>query len=343
MTIQTPAARRKQRRQAGYESPSLAPSPRRFAESDGSLRAPAANPLPTTSVGRLLVGGVLLAGGIWSYWPTLLNLADTWLRVPDYSHGVAVVPLALVFLWVRRDAYPGLASTSLWLALGLLAVSLALRHAGDAFFFTFLDGWSIVPWVAALVAFVGGWPLLKWAWPAVLFLAFMVPLPFSLEHELSGPLQRIATVLSTALLQFLGQPAFAEGNVILLGDVRLEVAQACSGLRLFVGIVALTYAYVAIIRRPWWEKALLIFAAAPIAIGANVSRIVATGLLYQVLHGEAARKWIHDVAGWGMVLVAAAAFSLLLWYLRQLIKEEQVMDMTAVVKQGRVQQCQPLA
>ncbi len=340
MTLQTPAAPRQQRRQSAQPASRgapgrLTPSQRALSSERISSQPDQANrPVPGTL--RLLTAGILFAGGLWSYAPTLQSLAETWLRVADYSHGFLVVPLAIYFLWIRRDTFPGLASTSWLLAMGLLAISVAMRHAGDAFFFTFLDGWSILPWMAALVALIGGRPLLAWSWPAILFLAFMVPLPFSVEHELSGPLQRMATVLSTAILQFLGQPAFAEGNIILLGDVRLEVAQACSGLRLFVGIVAITYAYVAIIRRPWWEKLLLVAAAAPIAIGANVARIVATGLLYQVLHDEHSRNWIHDSAGWAMVLVAAGGFSLLLWYLRRLIKEEQVMDMTAVVKQARV-------
>jgi exosortase len=279
---------------------------------------------------------LLLATGVWSYWPTLVNLATTWIRVPDYSHGVVVAPFALLLLWLRRDSFPGLANTSPWMAAGLLTLSLVLRHAGDVFFFTFLGGWSIVPWCAAVAALVGGRPLLAWSWPAIVFLVFMVPLPFSLEYELSGPLQRMATVMSTAVLQFLGQPAFAEGNTLLLGNDRLEVAQACSGLRLFMGIVALTYACVAVSRRPWWEKALLVAAAAPIAIGANVARIVATGLFYQFTQDAQSREWIHAAAGWVVVLVAALSFWLFAWYLRQLIREEHVMDMSAVVKQARV-------
>jgi exosortase len=163
----------------------------------------------------------------------------------------------------------------------------------------------------------------------------MVPLPFALEHELSGPLQRIATQLSTAILQVLGQPAFAEGNVILLGDIRLEVAQACSGLRLFVGIVALSYAYVAIASRSWWEKLVLVAAAAPVAILANAVRVVATGLLYQVWQASETRLWIHDVAGIGMVLFAGATLGLVLLYARLLVKEEQVMEMSAVIRQFR--------
>jgi exosortase len=284
---------------------------------------------------KLMLATVMMLVGLWSYWPTLTNLVNSWWRVADYSHGFLVLPLAAFILWVRRAGFPGLAVTSPWLALAFFAVSLVLRHGGDAFFFAFLGGWSLLPWTAALVLLVGGRPLLAWSWPAVLFLLFMVPLPYSLENELSGPLQRVATVLSTNVLQFLGQPALAEGNVILLGDVRLEVAQACSGLRLFMGIVALTYAYVATIRRPLWEKLVLVAAVAPIAVAANVARITATGVLYGLFEGEGARRWIHDSAGWVMVMFAAAAFWLLLAYLRLLIKEEQELEMSAIVKQRR--------
>jgi exosortase/archaeosortase family protein len=122
----------------------------------------------------------------------------------------------------------------------------------------------------------------------------------------------------------------------LLGSQRLEVAQACSGLRLFSGILAVTFAFLVVFRRPLWEKLVLICAAVPIAIVSNVARIVATGLLYQATDNVWARGWAHDWAGGGMVLMAAALFWLLLLYLRQLVREEQVMEMTDVVKQCRV-------
>jgi exosortase len=306
----------------------------------GSLAqpTPASCPAPVNAVApasRIALATALLAAGIWSYWPTMANLVQTWLRVDAYSHGFLVLPLAGIFLWVRRDRFPGLAASAPWTSLALIALTLVVRHAGDAFFFTFLDAWSIIPWTAAGVALIGGWPLLRWSWVAIFFLPFMIPLPFAVETILTVPLQQIATAVSTATLQFLGQPAFADGNVILIGEQRLEVAEACSGLRQFVFIAALTYAYVALIRRPAWEKLLLVCAAAPIAIAANAARIVTTGLLFQWIPGEQAHEWIHDVAGWGMVLFAAAAFWLLLVYLRQLVKEELVMDMTAMVKQSR--------
>jgi exosortase len=218
----------------------------------------------------------------------------------------------------------------------LLAISLILRYVGGKFFFTFLDGWSILPWTMAVVAVIGGRPLLVWALPSIGFLFFMVPLPFRLEGQLSGPLQRIATELSTLTLQTLGRPAFAEGNVILLGDERLEVAQACSGLRLFMSVIALTYAYLAVIRRPWWEKGILVLACVPIAIASNATRIVATGLVYEITASASVRHWVHDSAGWAMIVFAAGLFGLLLWYLGRLLIEEEDADISLVVRRAQI-------
>jgi exosortase len=109
----------------------------------------------------------------------------------------------------------------------------------------------------------------------------MVRLPFRVELGLSLPLQTVATQMSCFVLQLLGQPAMAEGHTIYLGQYALEVEQACSGLRIFIGVAALAFACVAIVRRIWGEKAVLLASVIPIALVANVTRIVSTGLLYQ--------------------------------------------------------------
>ncbi len=286
-----------------------------------------------TSVGLTTL---FVLAGVVSYWPTLMQLVRTWDREPDYSHGFLVVPLAVWFLWLRRASFPGLGRSSPLLAVFLLSMSLGLRFLGDRFFFTFMDGWSIVPWAAAVAAALGGWPLLRWSLPSIGFLIFMVPLPFRFEGELSAPLQRIATKISTTALQILGQSAFNEGNVILLGEEKLEVAQACSGLRLFMSVLALTYAFITVIARPWWEKLMLALAAIPIAIVSNSARIVVTGLIYEYTKSESIRRMAHDSAGWGMILFAAAVFGLLLWYLKHLIVEEETVEIDSIVRRAAV-------
>ncbi|HEX5105618.1 MAG TPA: exosortase/archaeosortase family protein, partial [Pirellulaceae bacterium] len=172
--------------------------------------------------------------------------------------------------------------------------------------------------------------------PAIGFLFFMIPLPHALAGEMSYPLQKIATRLSCLGLQTLGQPAFADGNVILLNDQQFEVAQACSGLRLFVSILALTYAYVAIISRPWWEKLGLCLIAIPVAILSNAARIIATALLYELTTSETLRQWAHDSAGWGTILFAGMLLAAALYYFRWLIREEELMDLASLVRRSDV-------
>lgn len=273
---------------------------------------------------------------VWAYWPTLVNLVAAWNREPDYSHGFFVVPLAAYFLWARRDRFPGVSAGLSWLGLTLIALDVGVRAFGAHYYLEAIDGWSIMLWVGGAVWLFAGWRVLWWSLPSVAFLWFMVPLPFRMERCLSLPLQGAATKLSCWILQGLGQPALAEAHVIVLGDNRLEVEQACSGLRIFVGIFALAFAYSIVMRRSWWEKALLLASAVPIALLANAARIVTTGLLYQYVSGDAAKHFAHDAAGWVMILFAAGLFAIVLWYLSMLVREVELVEVGAVVRRERM-------
>jgi exosortase len=273
---------------------------------------------------------VLASAFAWSYWPALVGLVHAWNTVPDYSHGFFVAPFAVFILWARRDRFPGSSGRLAWAGLGLVALSVAVRIAGATYYFDAVERWSILVWVGGTIWFLGGWPVFRWSLPAVIFLGFMVPLPFRLEHALSRPLQHAATYMSCWILQCLGQPALSEGNVIVLGNGRLEVAQACSGLRIFVGIVALAFVFVVLVRRTWWEKAILAACVVPVTLAANVTRIVATGLLFQRIDGEAAHKSIHDWAGYLMILYAAALFAAAVWYLGKLVRRTDIADVGEV-------------
>jgi exosortase len=206
-----------------------------------------------------------------------------------------------------------------------------MRYAGARYYFGSVDGWSMLLWLTGTVWFLGGMPLLRWSLPSIGFLFFMIPLPFGVERMLSLPLQRIAASLSTWVLQCLGQPALAEGNTIWLNNHFLEVEQACSGLRIFVGILALAYAYLLFASRSWWERVFLLVSVIPISLTANSARIVMTALLQQYVSGEAAKRFSHDFSGWVMIPFAAGLFGLALWYVRSLIREEEEVDLRSML------------
>src|SRR5262249_17465649 len=150
---------------------------------------------------------------------------------------------------------------------------IGLRLVGVKYNFAYLEPLSLLPCLASLCLLLGGVTALRWSWPAIAFLFFMIPLPHNLSLSLAGPLQRIATEASTFALQVLGRPALAEGNVILLNDVELNIVEACSGLRMLVIFFALATAVVLVIQRPLWEKLLIVGSAVPIALATNILRI----------------------------------------------------------------------
>ncbi len=289
------------------------------------LAAPAV-PRPDADADRaLLVSGSLTAGSLavvllWSYAPTLANMAERWWSDPQYSHGFLVPVFAAAVLWSRRALWAQAHWEPSWLGLPVLLIGLGLRHVAATTDVEPLDAFSLLPTLVGLVLLAGGTSQLRWAWPAIAFLGFMLPLPFVVEAGLAQPLRRLATVVSTYVLQTLGCPAFAEGNVILIEDNRLGVAEACSGLGMLLTFFALATAFALVVRRPLADRLALVAGAVPVAVAANVARIAATGLAYYAWgqHSAAARAIFHDLAGWLMMPLAFGLLWLELWLLGRL-------------------------
>jgi exosortase len=262
--------------------------------------------------------GVLL---VWAYWPTLLEIAQRWARDPQYSHGYLVPIFAVCLLWFRRPAADFSAivdSRAIALGIALLALGLGLHLFGSRFYHDWFAALSLLPTLAGLCLGLGGWSMLRWAWPSIAFLVFMLPLPYRLEIALAGPLQHLATVASTYVLQTLGLPAVAEGNVIIMKQMRIGVVEACGGLGMLVTFFALATGLALVIRRPLLDKLVVIVSAVPVALIANIGRIVVTALLAENVSKEAASNFFHDLAGWFMVPFALALLWLVLWLFSKL-------------------------
>ena len=151
---------------------------------------------------------------------------------------------------------------------------------------------------------VRGWAGLRWAGPSVAYLFFMVPLHGRVAGVLSDPLQKVATVASTFMLQAVGIPADREGTVIHMPDIDVGVVEACNGLRMLVTFFAITTAVAVIVRRPLWQKVLIAVSAIPIALACNITRIAGTCVLHETAGHELADRVFHDLAGWLMMPVA---------------------------------------
>lgn len=240
----------------------------------------------------------------WSYAPSFASLASRWSRDPNYSFGFLVIPIALAIAWQRRDQLDPARMRPRWWGFLPLAGVLSLRVLLYEWNEQYIETATIPLVVAGLALALGGWHLLKVVLPAVVFLFFMLPLPPSINTFLANPLQRLATIGSVTVLQVMGLPVLAEGNVITIGSEPLEVAQACNGLSMLLSFVTLIAAMVILIPRPLWERLVLLASAIPIALVTNIIRIVVTACCYHQFGHEAGEKVSHDAAGLAMPVIA---------------------------------------
>ena len=249
--------------------------------------------------------------GLLAYLSTLVTGVQDWATSPDEQHGFLVVPIAFALLYLRRDEFPHGASRIDLRGLVLIAVAAGMRIYGDQYIRPWMHMWSLPLWIGGTVWLFGGWRVFRWAAPAIAFLVFMAPLPGQVQTAAGFPLQRIAATGGGGILQMLGQPAFVSGTTILLGENVLDVERACSGLRMFQGMLAVAVAW-SLFCRYRWPRFLLMFAIAPmIAILVNVIRIAFTGLLFQYVSSDAGRAFSHDWAGLLMIPAGIVIFFLI--------------------------------
>jgi exosortase len=238
------------------------------------------------------------------FWPTITELADIWANNPLYSHGYFIPCFAAVLLWMRRERFSAAEMRpSVW-GFSLVLFGVALRLGAAYFYITWPERVSLIPVLLGAILCLGGWGAFRWAWPSIVFLLFMVPFPGATESLLVRPMQRVATIASTNVLQTLGVFAQADGNVIVLSEVEMGIVEACSGLRMLSVFVALSVAVAIVLRRPLLQRLLIAFSAIPIALICNIARISVTGVLYEVADPEWAQFVFHDIAGWLMMPLA---------------------------------------
>jgi exosortase len=272
---------------------------------------------------------------VWSYAPTFGELVERWSTEKNYSHGFFVPAFSAYLLYFRREKLTRVKPGLYWGALGLFLLGGALRLLAAALYFDWLEGVSLLVYLAGLAYLLGGRAAIRWSYPAIAFLIFMVPLPYRFERALSLPLQRIATKASTYALQCCGIPAYSEANVIHLREVHMGIVEACNGLGMMMTFVALSTGLVCVIKRPKLDKLLLVASAIPIALVSNIVRITSTGIAYETWSREVGDLLFHDLAGWFMMPLAMGLLWFEVWILSRLIVTPKVFRLPVAPKKAR--------
>ncbi len=240
------------------------------------------------------------------------DMAAQWSDDPNYSHGFLVPLIAGYFVYQK---WPELRRTPIRpsrLGLAMILASLALLVVGIAGTEYFTMRSSLIFLLAGIVLYWFGRQVLKVLALPIGFLLFMVPLPYIVYDAIAFPLKLFITKVSVFVLKATGIIVWREGNIIMFPQTVLEVADACSGLRSLMSLLALSVAFAFFSQQTNLKRTLLVLSAIPIAIITNMLRVIVTGFLAQYYGRAAAEGFFHEFAGmavFAMAMVLLVAFS----------------------------------
>jgi exosortase len=244
------------------------------------------------------------------YYQVLGKLVSDWWQIPDFSHGFLVPFFAAYLVWEKREVLRVTKVSPSWSGIAVMALGVAVLLLGVYGSELFLSRVSLIILLAGVVLCFGGRLYLKELRFALLVLLLAIPIPDIIFNQITFPLQILASKLASTLLPLFGVPVLREGNVIELPLMKLEVAEACSGIRSLMSLFTLAIFYGYFLEKSTWRRILLVLASIPIAIAANAVRIVGTGLCVQYWDPDKALGFFHEFSGWVVFLVSLACLYL---------------------------------
>jgi exosortase len=247
---------------------------------------------------------VILLGTL--YFTILKDLFRLFADNENYSHGFIVPVVAGYLLYQRWDDLKAARVEPAGLGLAVIVVGivqLLLGWLGTEYLNMRL---SLVVLLTGITLFLFGRRILMIAAQPLAYLLFMIPIPAIVYNEMAFPLKILVTNVSILALKAMGVIVWNEGNIIMLPTTTLEVADACSGLRSIMSLFALSTAYAFIGSFTRRSMLVLIVAAIPIAVAANIFRVIATGFLAQYWGAQAAEGFFHEFAGLAVFGMAMA-------------------------------------
>jgi exosortase len=252
---------------------------------------------------------LLLLSFVVLYLPVIRKLVHDWWTDDNYSHGFFIVPLALYFAWERRASIKrSVRANGTSPGLVVIVCGIALLLAGLLGAELFLSRISMLVVLAGLLLYVCGSGTLKALAFPLAFLLLMVPIPAIIFNSVAFPLQLLASRFGEVVLNICHIPVLREGNVIMLANTTLEVAEACSGIRSLVSLLTLGIVYGYFIDPRAGFRVLLALLTIPVAIFTNGLRVAGTGVAAHFYGPAAAQGFLHESAG---LIVFAIAFALL--------------------------------
>ena len=240
----------------------------------------------------------------------LFELVRRWTTQEEYSHGFLMPLVAAWLIWTRRDVLLASFGRPAWTGVLLILLAMLMHVVGALSAIFILSQLAFIVALLGITLAVGGFSLLRVAFFPIIFLIFAIPLPYFIDASLSLKLQLISSQLGVFFIRLFGIPVYLDGNLIDLGNYKLQVVDACSGLRYLFPLLSLSFLAAYLFNAPIWQRILVLLSSIPITIAMNGFRIGMVGVTMDRWGPGMADGALHFFEGW--IIFVASAFLLTL-------------------------------
>ena len=259
----------------------------------------------TSAIYTSLLVSISVLIALVAFSESLLELVHRWSIQEEYSHGFLIPVIVAWLLWTRRDALIASIGRPSWTGPVLILLAAVMHIIGKLSALFLLSQVGFIVALIGIALGLGGYSLLKVTFIPIIFLIFAIPLPYFIDAVLSFRLQLISSELGTFFIRLLQIPVYLEGNVIDLGVYKLQVVEACSGLRYLYPLMSLGFLAAYLFQAPLWQRALVFLSTIPITIVMNSFRIGIVGVLVNYWGPQDADGFLHMFEGW-IIFIACA-------------------------------------
>ena len=254
----------------------------------------------------------------FSFFEGLKELVQVWEVKEEYSYGYLIPFITLFLIWQKKDSLERVSFPGSWVGILIVLFGLGLFVVGDLSTLYLVVQYASLIVLAGLVLAYTGWEGFRIVRIPLLFLLFMIPLPQFFLQEISAQLQLISSEIGVRIIRLFGISVFLEGNVIDLGTFKLQVVEACSGLRYLFPLMTLAFISAYFYQGKFWKRAVIFLSSIPITILMNSFRIGVIGVAVEYWGRAMAEGFLHDFEGWAVFMACTAVLVAEMWILSRI-------------------------
>lgn len=244
-------------------------------------------------------------------------MVGQWAR-EEYSHGYLIPAVALFLVWQNAERLLATDWRGAWAGTAAVLVGLLLFPLGELSALYTIVQYAFLLSLGGLCLALVGWAGIRYLWVPLIYLLFMIPLPNFIYFNLSSELQLISSQIGVAIIRLFGISVYLEGNVIDLGTYKLQVVEACSGLRYLFPLMSFGFLCAYLFKGAWWQRTIIFLSTIPVTIFMNSFRIGVIGVIVNRWGTEHAEGFLHFFEGWVIFMSCVGILFLEMWLFARL-------------------------